>query len=96
MNQYIQTWKNTIKILIDHKKLIYETLSYNNGQEYTLSMQINDIRELASKQLKMLDENRPNKDESMYKQANEIQKEFIDYLEQVIIYGNIEGKDNTK
>ena len=85
-NPYIQTWKKTIDVIIN----VYEILQKDN---YTLSKKSNDIRELASKQLKILDDGRPNKDKSLYSQANEQQKEFVDYLELVILYGNLEGKD---
>ena len=87
MNRYIETWKATINVIITSYKTLLQ-------QAYTITKESNDIRELASKQLKLLDEGRPNKDESMYKQANDEQKEFIDYLAKVICYGNLEGKDN--
>lgn len=86
-NIYIQLWKKTASTLIAIKDLWYE--------EYTLSKKSNDIRELASKQLSLLDECRKNKEESLYKQSDEEQKQFIDYLEQVIMYGNVEGIDNV-
>lgn len=87
-NIYIHLWKKTASTLIAIKDLWYE--------EYTLSQKSNDIRELASKQLKLLDECKKNKEESLYKQSDEEQREFIDHLEKVIIYGNIEGRDNIK
>lgn len=86
-NIYILTWKNTINTLIKANKLLLDKI-------YTTSKESNDIRELASKQLSILDETKPDKSKSLYKQANEQQKEFIDYLEKVILYGNLEGVNN--
>lgn len=87
MNIYIQTWQNTIKIIINMKEIL--------DHEYTLLKKSNDIRELANKQLSLLDDMRKDKNKSLYSQCSEYQKEFIDYLEKVIIYGNLEGKDNV-
>lgn len=88
-NVMIITWKIAFKGVIDAKKL----LLYLAQTEYDPT---NDIREYASKQLKLLDEAKPNKEKSLYSQCNEMQKAFIDYLELVILHGNLEGKDYTK
>ena len=87
MNLYIRTWKNTIDTIIASKEELLK-------DAYTISKKSNDIRELASKQLKLLDDARKDKEKSLYSQASEMQKEFIDYLEKVIVYGNLEGKQN--
>lgn len=85
-NVYIETWKQTIITIISFYSILYKN-------DYPLSKKVNDIRELASKQLKILDETKPNKQVCLYTQCNQQQKEFIDYLEKVIVYGNLEGKD---
>jgi len=72
--------------IINAKALIYRA----SQEKYDVA---SDIREMASKQLKLLDDTKPIKDKSIYSQSNEDQKAFIDYLELVILYGNIEGKD---
>lgn len=87
MNIYIQTWQNTITVIVNMKEIL--------DHEYTLPKKSNDIRELASKQLSLLDDMRKDKNKSLYSQCNEDQKEFIDYLEKVIVYGNLEGKDHV-
>ena len=89
MNKLIETWKKIATLMVNNKKLIYECMAYSNGNDYPLSKQIDDIRELASKQLKVLDEAKPDKAKMLYTQANEEQRQFIDYLELVIIYGKI-------
>ena len=86
MNIYIQTWQATVNAIIVAKTHIYMA----SQEKYEES---NDLKELASKQLKLLDDTKPIKDKSLYSQSNEDQKAFIDYLELVILYGNIEGKD---
>lgn len=85
MNIYIHTWQATINAIM----LLKESLI----DEYTIPKKSNDIRELASKQLSLLDDMRKDKTKSLYSQSTEDQKEFIDYLEKVIVYGNLEGKD---
>lgn len=90
MNILIKTWQKTIEWILTANECIYES----NKQKYTVSKKSNDIRELAAKQLGMLDDTRPNKEKSLYSQCNEEQKEFINYLEQVILWGNVEGKQN--
>lgn len=87
MNIYIHTWQSIMNAIL--------TLKESMLNEYTIPKKSNDIRELASKQLSIMDEMRQDKNKSLYSQASEDQKEFIDYIEKVIVYGNLEGKDNV-
>ena len=70
-NPYITTWQNTIKTIIYAYDLI-EPLTEENKKEL--------IKQLAEKQYKLLEENRPDKTKEMLEQANEQQKEMINYL----------------
>ena len=87
MNIYIHTWQSIINAILTLKESLID--------DYTLPKKSNDVRELASKQLSIMDEMRQDKNKSLYSQASEDQKEFIDYIEKVIVYGNLEGKDNV-
>lgn len=70
-NPYITTWKNTIKTII---------YAYDLEEPLSEEDEKNLIKELAEKQYKMLEDARPDKTKTMLEQANEQQKEMINYL----------------